>query len=193
MQTRMKLNGAKWGGRREGAGRIRIRLPLHVNFKYRTGIRNKTTLKLLKKAIQNARGQGLKVLQYSFQHNHVHLLIEAHDNHILSKGMRSLTITFAKGLRIGRVQVERYHLHVLKTVREVRHAIHYVLFNQQKHERGTYSWIDDYSSVLSNPNELDLVRKFAQKSGMLLKVSKGDPWKPDLSGSYIYRRAWSQA
>ncbi len=202
MQTKMKLNGRGWGGLREKSGRQRIRskgvahssrekvtsrTPVHVNFKYKIAIRNKETLKLLRKSIQNARKHGLKVLHYSFQHNHIHLILEAETNSILTKGMRSLTITFAKGVHKGRIQIERYHLHVLKSLREVKHAVHYVLFNQQKHEKGTYSVINDYSSVLSLKNGLDLIREFAKDKRITLKIDKGSDWVPDLGTSYYFR------
>lgn len=203
MQTRMRLNGRNWGGLREGAGRKRrhspgvahsirekvgTRTPLHVNFKYRFPVRNKTTLKLLKRAIQNARTHGLKILHYSFQHNHVHLIIHAEDNSILTKGMRSLTITFAKGIKQGRIQLERYHLHVLKTAKEVKHTLHYVLFNQQKHENGTCSTVDDYSSILSMERGLELIRKFASKKRMTIKIRRGEAWMADSCNSYLYQK-----
>lgn len=204
MQTKMKLSGGRWGGLRPKAGRKRIRsrgvahisrekitgrTPLHVNFKYKISVRNKETLKLLKRSIQNARKHGLKILHYSLQHNHIHLIVEADNNLILTKGMRSLTITFAKGLQRGRVQIERYHLHVLKTVRETKHAIRYVLFNQQKHEFGTYSTINDYSSVLYLKNGLDLIRKFASDKALTLKIEKGSSWIPDSSLTYLAKVA----
>lgn len=204
MQTKMKLSGGRWGGLRSKAGRKRVRskgvahterakvsmrTPLHVNFKYKIPVRNKDTLKLLKKAIQNARKHGLKVLHYSFQQNHIHLILEAESNPILTKGMRSLTITFAKGLQKGRVQIERYHLHVLKSVKETKCAIHYVLFNQQKHESGIYSVINDYSSVLYIKNGLDLIRKFAKDKALTLRIQKGSSWIPDPGLSYLSRIA----
>jgi len=202
MQTKMKLSGGKWGGLRSGAGRKRIRsggishrprekvgrhTPLHVNFKYKIPVRNKETLKLLKRSIQNARKHGLRILQYSFQKNHIHLVLEADSNAILSRGMRSLTITFARGFKSGRIQLERYHLHVLRTAKEVKNALHYVLFNQQKHEKGIYSVIDDYSSILFLENGLDLIRKFARKKSMTLKILKCETWTSDGPGSYLYR------
>src|SRR5205085_9764688 len=110
-------------------------------------IRNKSGLRLLKKAIRNARSHGLKVLHYALQSNHVHLLVEATDNRTLTKGMRSLTVTFAKGLQCGKVQIERYHLHVMKTLRETRNALHYVLFNEQKHLKLKTAIINPYSSM----------------------------------------------
>lgn len=203
MQLKINLNGGRHGGLRRGAGRKRLhskgvshvirekvlsRTPLHVNFRYRAHVRNKQTLKLLNKAIKNARSHGLKVLHFSFQSNHVHLILEAQNNSILTRGMRSLTITLAKGLDMGRIQVERYHLHVLKTVREVKHALRYVLFNQQLHEKGTSTKVDDYSSLLSLKNALDCIRKFAKKRRITIQVGRGTEWKPDASNCFLLRR-----
>ncbi|MES2526415.1 MAG: hypothetical protein V4598_04985 [Bdellovibrionota bacterium] len=106
--------------------------------------------------------------------------------------MRSLTITLAKGLQKGRVQMERYHLHVLRSVRETRNALHYVLLNQQKHEKprrqpGTYSKIDDYSSVLCFKGGLDLVRSFAKRNRMTITIGKVS-WVPDNPGSWLMKK-----
>lgn len=59
--------------------------------------------------------------------------------------MRSLTITLAKVLNNGRIQLERYHLHVLKTKSQAKNAIHYVLNNEKKHT-GKLT-LDSYSSL----------------------------------------------
>lgn len=140
----------------------------------------------------NARSHGLKVLHFSLQSNHVHLIIEAPDNNLLTKGMRSLTVTFAKGLRQGKVQTERYHLHVLKTVAETKNAITYVLFNKQKHEKGTYSVIDGYTSITSLSYGLLLVRKFAKQSRMTLKLDRSHIEKMDQESSFLMKRALNQ-
>ncbi len=202
-QLKLNIYKGTQGGRRPGSGRKRIhskgvahrireevktRNVLHVNFKYKAYIRNKVCLKLLKKAILNSRRHGLRVLHFSLQSNHIHLIVEADTNALLTKGMRSLTVTFAKGLQKGRIQLERYHLHVLKSLREARNAIHYVLFNKQKHESprrgpGTYSTIDEFTS----PIGLDLVKEFAKKYKMTLKIEKKEEWKPDESRSYIMK------
>jgi hypothetical protein len=52
--------------------------------------------------------------------------------------MKSLASRFARAVnralgRHGQVVRDRYHLHVLRTVREVRNAIRYVLLNGRKH------------------------------------------------------------
>ncbi len=110
--------------------------------------------------------------------------------------MRSLTITFAKGLQKGKVQIERYHLHVLRSLRETRNAIHYVLFNQQKHEKprrqpGIYSRIDEYSSVLCFDGGLDLVRSFAKRNRMTITIGRVS-WNPDQARSWLGRMALKQ-
>jgi REP element-mobilizing transposase RayT len=171
------------GGRRPGAGRRRmhsqgvahvrrekvtLKTALHINFKVRFSIRNKSCLRHLKRAIQNARAHGLKILHFSLQSNHVHLLVEASDNEILTRGMRSLTVTFARRIGRGRIQLERYHLHVLRTLRETRHAAYYVLFNQQKHCGLKTARIDVYSS-LGTVRDL---KKLAVDAGMSIRQAK---------------------
>lgn len=184
-QLKLNLYKGTWGGRRPGSGRkrihskgvshrsreeVKLRTPLHINFKFRAFIKNKACLRLLNRAIINARSHGLRVNHYSLQSNHIHLIVESENNEVLTRGMRSLTVTFAKGLKKGRVQIERYHLHVLKTLKETRNAVRYVLFNQQKHEKGTYSVIDEYSSLLTLKAAGRLIMSFAKKNKMTLKI-----------------------
>jgi hypothetical protein len=182
-QMSLNLHRGTWGGRRPRSGKKRIhskgashrtrepinqRQPLHVNFKYRISIRNKEVLKILKRALLNSRSKGLRILHYSVQTNHMHFIIEADNNRILEAGMRSLTVTLAKGIKKGKVQLERYHLHVLKTIRETKNAIHYVLFNEQKHSGKRSVVLDGYSSLHS----LD-ARAIARKSKFTLIMSRG--------------------
>ena len=201
-QTKLELFKGRWGGRRPWSGRKRLhskgvahrtrevvnrRTPIHVNFRYKTVIRNKTSLRLLKRAIVNARRFGLRIIHYSMQKNHIHLIIEADTNEILTRGMRSLTITFAKGIKQGRIQLERYHLHVLRSVRETRNSVHYVLFNEQKHERGTCSTVDGFSSLLCLGNARDLIAEFCKKRRMTIRIERGERWPLDFPESHLMR------
>jgi REP element-mobilizing transposase RayT len=181
-QMSLNLNRGTWGGRRTKCGRKRIhsrgvshrtresvnsKRPLHVNFKYRVSIRNKEVLKILKRALINSGAKGLRILHYSVQSNHMHFILEADNNKILETGMRSLTVTIAKGINKGKVQLERYHLHVLKTIRETKNAISYVLFNEQKHSGKKCIELDGYSSLHS----LD-ARALARKAKLTLVISR---------------------
>lgn len=149
-------------------------------------IRNKAGIALLKKAIRNARSHGLRVIHFSMQSNHVHLLVEAPDNYTLTTGMRSLTVTFGKGLKNGKVQLERYHLHILKTLREVKNAYHYVLFNHQKHSGLKTAHIDDYSS-LSAVKELGKLARNAKMGIIMKKIFQ--IMELDLPGSWLFQKA----
>lgn len=199
-QMKLNLEKGKLGGRRVGAGRRRIhsngvshrvrekvshRTPLHINFKYKAQIRNKDSLRILKRAILNARKHGLRVVHFSLQSNHVHLIIEAPNNLILTKGMRSLTVTMAMGLKKGRIQLERYHLHVLKSLRETKNAVEYVCFNKQKHEKKKSSILDDYSSL---PTQ-EVIRHFARKHSMSLRLCVTLKWQGDPPLSFILARS----
>ena len=159
-QLTLNIYKGKHGGRRPNSGRKRIHskgvshekrekvrfyTPLHINFKYKLTVKNKEGLKALHRAIRNARTHGLRIIHFSLQHNHVHLIVAATNNTTLTKGMRSLTITMAKTIDKGKIQIQRYHLHVLKTRREAKNAIHYVLFNERKHT-GKMT-IDSYSTA----------------------------------------------
>jgi REP element-mobilizing transposase RayT len=81
---------------------------------------------------------GFRLIHYSVQGNHVHLLVEAKDERSLSRGMNGLGVRVAKGLnrvlgRRGKVLEDRYHAHILKTPTEVTRARHYLLANAARH------------------------------------------------------------
>ncbi len=91
-------------------------------------------------------------MHFSVQTNHVHLVVEAHDKSALSRGMQGLNVRMARAinrvLRMrGGVWRERYHARELRTPREVRNAIVYVLMNAKKHGHRIGSGIDACSSA----------------------------------------------
>jgi REP element-mobilizing transposase RayT len=82
--------------------------------------------------------EDFRVIHYSVQGNHAHFVVEAESAKALGWGMKALAARFARAVnrvfgRRGPVLVDRYHLRVLRTPREVRNAIAYVLSNVQKH------------------------------------------------------------
>ena len=79
-----------------------------------------------------------RLIHYSIQSNHVHAIVEAESAAALRSGMTALATRLAllvrRVLRVrGRVLPERYHLRRLRTPREVRNALAYVLLNARKH------------------------------------------------------------
>jgi REP element-mobilizing transposase RayT len=89
-------------------------------------------------SLAKASRSWFRVLHFSVQTNHVHLMVEALDKAHLTKGMRGLAIRVALSVnqllrRRGRVWGDRYHARALRTPREVRHGLVYVLANWKKH------------------------------------------------------------
>jgi REP element-mobilizing transposase RayT len=94
-----------------------------------------------------------RVVHFSVQRDHVHLIVEAADKQALSSGMRSVAIRIARYVndllaRGGRLWARRWHGRALKSPREVRNAIVYVVANFRKHARAALrSGLDPYSSA----------------------------------------------
>ena len=79
-------------------------------------------------------------MHFSVQRDHVHMIVEAAGKQALGRGMKSVGARLARAAnrvfeRSGPVLFGRYHLHVLRTPREVRNAIAYVLLNVRRHVR----------------------------------------------------------
>jgi REP element-mobilizing transposase RayT len=79
-----------------------------------------------------------RVVHYSIQADHVHLIVEAASSRDLAAGMKSIGARVSRAVnrvfaRRGPVLADRYHLHVLRTPREVRQAIAYVLLDSRRH------------------------------------------------------------
>ncbi|MGZ3788101.1 MAG: transposase [Bacteriovorax sp.] len=115
---------------------------LHLTVKIKKNkadMKNKAVLSLLKRAILNARRQGLKVIHYSLEYDHVHLLIEAENNHVLGKGMQAFGVTLSKAINRmrklkGGVYKHRYHFRKISGTRELRNVMNYIFTNGVKHK-----------------------------------------------------------
>src|SRR5687767_12469385 len=155
------------GGRRPGAGRPRTRpvpegwrparsfvphlrrasidhrRPAHVTVRFcrvTRSLRNGKVHRAVHAAILGGcEKDGFRLVHYSLQRDHLHLVVEADDRVRLARGMQGLGIRLARGINrtLGRprgtVLADRYHAHVLGSPTEVRHALLYVLNNARRH------------------------------------------------------------
>ena len=156
-QGELPLHRGTWGGWRPGAGRKRgpnppvpheprgsfpSRYPCHVTLKVRKGIASLRTLGVVREVEGTFRvgceRKAFRLVHYSIQGDHLHAIVEAEGPEALGRGMKSLAARFARAVnrglrRAGPVVRERYHLRVLRTPREVRNALRYVLLNGRRH------------------------------------------------------------
>lgn len=149
-----------WGGSRKGAGRRprgeeagvpherRLALdrhtPVHVTLRAREhvwNLRSRRCHAVISAALRGVLARaGFRIVHFSVQGNHLHLIVEADDAAALARGMRAVSGRIAIGLNRlmgtrGRVFSDRYHAHVLRTRAEVRNAVTYVLGNFVSHRR----------------------------------------------------------
>jgi len=86
-----------------------------------------------------ARDRSQRV-HYTLQDTHAHLIVEASNARALGRGMMAVGARIARALNRtfghrGPVLAERFHARVLRTPREVRNALAYVLLNTRRHAR----------------------------------------------------------
>ena len=86
------------------------------------------------------------------QANHLHLIVEAQSAEALSSGMRGLAVRLARRVnallfRRGRFWADRWHGAELRSPRQVRNALVYVLQNHAKHSRQRGAALDPLSSA----------------------------------------------
>ncbi len=198
------------GGRRNGAGRkkdttrnlvehtvrpaVSSREPAHVTLRMCKGVWNLRTrrcFRMIEQALRAARRahDDTRFVHYSVLGNHIHLIIEARDRSALARRVQGLEIRIARALhrvmeRGGRVFADRYHVHVLRSPREVRNALAYVMRNAAQHygERGvdpfsSGKWFDGFRG---EPHR--------RPSACLGRSPPVDP-----AGSWLLRRGWRAA
>jgi REP element-mobilizing transposase RayT len=100
---------------------------------------------------RSQRGVAFRITDFSVEPNHGHFITEASDARSLSNGVRALVIRLTLAIRRvtgyrGPVWADRYHAHELRSPREYRNALAYVLNNWKKHVRGA-SEMDPCSSA----------------------------------------------
>jgi REP element-mobilizing transposase RayT len=122
--------------------RIDPHAPQHVTIRVRGGLptlRQPRFVRRFRATLSRACARdGFRVVHYSIQRDHVHLLLEAHDKHAIACGMKSLGARLGKlANRLfkcrGKVLDGRYHVRPLPTPLEVRRALSYVLLNHRHH------------------------------------------------------------
>jgi REP element-mobilizing transposase RayT len=142
------------------------RHPVHVTLRAKTGLPSFRQQRVQRLLADVLRDQGrrrykddFRVVHYSVQGNHLHLIVEAdteraHGYQPLRSGISGLEIAFARRLNVmlgrrGKVWADRYHRHDLKTPKETWFALAYVFDNYTHHGAKTYGEgvLDPYSSA----------------------------------------------
>jgi REP element-mobilizing transposase RayT len=104
------------------------KLPAHVTLRLREDAPSLRTVRVVRELERTfAAGcerPGFRLVHYSLQGNHAHLIVEAQDRDALGRGMKAIGARLARAVnrvakRMGPVLAERYHHRVLSTPKEV--------------------------------------------------------------------------
>jgi putative transposase len=118
------------------------RFPVHVTWRMRAhvwNLRSGRCFSALSRAFLAGGAKfGFRLVHYSVQGNHIHLMVEATDERALSRGMKGLGVRIARGLnrvmgRKGSVLADRYHAHILRTPSQVARVRNYLRTNARRH------------------------------------------------------------
>jgi REP-associated tyrosine transposase len=177
-----------WGGVRKGAGPkprgdrpcvshrtrdgLERRLPAQVTLRVKQGLRSLRGLRefaVLRGAmVAGCEREGFRLVHFSVQSNHVHLLVEGDCRSSLLRGLQGLAVRMPRSLnrlwkRFGKVFADRFHDRILRSPTEVWNALRYVLCNARKHGAWTSRsrpdpmssapWFDGWLETSADPAE----------------------------------------
>ena len=196
----------RWGGARKRAGRkpgprpktahrtrppYCERHPVHVTLRSALRLmRSERVVRVLRRSLRASLSRAperFRVVEFSIQSDHLHLLVEAADKQALSRGMQGLAISMARRVnqilgRQGRFWADRFHARGLKSPRAVRHGLVYVLANFRKHApRHFPPGIDRFASAATfdgwfvTPHQREALSRIAA-SGMHGCVARARTW-----------------
>jgi REP element-mobilizing transposase RayT len=179
------------GGKRRGAGRkpkgnkplvshaarpvFDRATPVHVTLRLARHVwsmRSRRCFSRISRCFQEARERfAMRLIEFSVQGNHLHMIVEADDTRALSRGMQGLCIRIARALnrlmaRSGKVFADHFHSRLLPTPTELTRTIDYVRNNRAHHFPGE-ALPDAYSSAL--PQHANLL---ATPVGWLLLIGR---------------------
>jgi len=164
-------NGARAGSPHKTRAEFKASQPVHVVLRVHGeiveggGLRKGKLFAAIREAsIVAAKWEDCRIVHASVQRSHIHLLVEAEGKAALARGMKAFQISAAKHInavvsrrlperRRGAVFPDRYHVEIIRSPKQARHALAYVLNNWRKHREDRHSFarswtLDPYSTAV---------------------------------------------
>lgn len=173
-----KAGAISHDARRDEPGRFPQHVTLRVADRVPSLVRD-GTMKVIRAAVRDSHkraGEGsFRIVEFNVLGSHLHLIVEADGKDALRSGVAGFETRVAMRVnkllgRRGKLFPDRYHARALRTPREVRNALVYVLQNRKHHaaeRRFTRAWIDPCSSAAWFP-------------GWAQPIRADEPWKREL-------------
>ena len=188
---------------------------MHITMRARRGLpsfRAQLILQMMMKVLRNQRSELAKVkrrysdvfrvLHFSIQDNHVHVMVEAGDSRSLRSGVSGLVIAFARQLAklFGRkklkVWAERFHSREVGSPQDVHRTLNYIFQNFKKH--GTVAHGCGLVDRFSSARQFDGWDPKTKFEGALYGVPLDstfnlhgpEPWAPALPSTWLVSTGW---
>jgi REP element-mobilizing transposase RayT len=138
---------------------IRKLTPVHVTVKLVPevgSLRKRKFIASMREAFRAGKVKdGFRMCQFSIQRDHMHVVTEAESNRALSRGMQGWEIRVARRVnarlgRKGRVFADRFHAVPVRSPRQLRNTLCYVMNNGHRHDEPRdprWNGIDPFSSA----------------------------------------------
>jgi REP element-mobilizing transposase RayT len=201
-----KPKGKRAGSRHEQRPTVKPYHALHVVMRVVDvvgNMRRRSMYKAVRDAsVVAAIRERFRIVHLSIQRTHIHMLAEAENKQALARGLQGFQISVARNIntmlgpdkfrrRRGKVFEDRYHLEVIKTPRQARHALSYVLNNWRKHREDqaglAATWlVDPFSSGISFPDWQEM-----EGCNVMWPMREGyDPLMVRRPRSWLLREGW---
>ncbi len=154
-----------------GKSMLAARFPVHVTKRVRrdvTRLRRFELCKVLRKAfVHGCRRGEFRICQFSIQRDHMHVITEAESNRALSRGVQGWEIRVARRVnarlgRKGRVFADRFHAVPVRSPRQLRNTLCYVLRNASHCTSLSDRWHDVTAPPLGRSQLWGLFSRFAE-------------------------------
>jgi REP element-mobilizing transposase RayT len=142
---------------------------VHVTLRAKEGLpslRSERVFSRLGRSLAASHKEAFRVVHFSVQTDHVHLIVEGDEPVALVRGVQGMAARCAKAInrsigRKGRVWSHRFQSHRLRTPTEARRGLVYVLLNFRKHlraapgldPRSSGPWFDGWRRPAPSPRE----------------------------------------
>jgi REP element-mobilizing transposase RayT len=138
---------------------ISASVPQHITLRLLEGLpylRSRAFVIAIRTAISRAHREDFRIVHFNIEANHLHLITESAHDLARSAGIAAFQVRLARAInriahRTGEVFADRFHCRPLRTPREVRNALRYVLNNALHHTPSAFvddpTWFDPCSSA----------------------------------------------
>lgn len=174
--------------------------PVHITVRALRGaphLRAPVVFRTIERELRAASRNGMRIIAFSVQRTHVHLIVEASDRVVLWRGLQrfesrvAILVNRVAGRR-GQFWRERYHREALTSPRQVRNTYVYVLMNVRKHDADDREALAHHLATLDRCSSARWFHGWHPRAGPPPDALAHPPLLPPVAApqTWLARRGW---